>query len=288
MPDQDRRKHPRIPIQIDIAYDNDVVLTQTNVQDISLGGANVLTALPLPVGTRLSIWFRGADPNLELKARVLRVTEEDPDDEATRPGMGIQFFGISSQEEEAIQALIDWYVSQPAPQESVSQEMPKVEEVDEQRYIKTQIISITEATPKAAAPIKLPIEASYPEPVDLEVTQLETPERETSEYQAPNPFEATTSSDDSIQTVRLHPEELEAQRIARAAQRQDSAFETLRIHPEDLNALQSAAQDASGTINHDHNDTITLPEMPAVSADNESGEHPADSGERKAKKKRKR
>ena len=292
MPDQDRRKHPRIPVHIDITYDNDVVLTQANVKDLSLGGANILTALPLPVGTQLSIWFRSTEPGFELKARVLRVTEEDPDDEVAQPGMGIQFYGISSKEENAIQELIEWYLTQPTQEATppeAPEELPKSEEASEQRYIETQLLPAIEAAPEVApdatVQIRLPIEVNHAEPsVDLEATQLEA--NTTDEFETPSPFENPTSSDDAIQTIRISPEELEAQRTARV---QAPSFETIRIHPEDLNALQSAAQEASSTVQHEHSsDTTTLPEMPAFVPESESGENPADAGERKAKKKRKR
>jgi hypothetical protein len=287
MVEQDRRKHPRVPVHIDIAYDNDVVLTQANLTDLSLGGANVFTDVPLPVGTQLSLWFRAADPGFELKGRVLRVTEEDPDDETARPGMGVQFFGISPEEEETMQELINWYLLQPTPIVVAAEELPKVEEVSEQRYIETQILPTIEASlPEKTVQIRLPAEVLHASPhEELETTQVDT--GATAEFEAPQIFRAPTPSDDSIQTIRLSPEDMAAQRAARE---NPPAFETVRIHPEDLNALQTAAQDASSTISHEHSDTTTtLPEMPAFNPDLDAlTENPADSGERKSRRKKKK
>lgn len=268
MVESDRRRHPRVPVQIDVAYDNDVFLVNASLRDLSLGGAHILTTVPLPVGTRLSLIFRGEEI-IDLSAEVLRVTEEDPDEPELAVGMAVQFLEVSSYEQTSLSELIEAYLDRP-------EEVAEEEVAEEVAAEEVQVIG-------GDAPV-------VPEPSpSLEETVVEEPVHAREAPAAPLEH---PDSQELIRTVRIPPP------TVRANMPEADPFTTIRMEP------PSEAQDPITTIRMappegvqvslestqespaiDSESSESSQEMPAL---NENGEPVAPPTEKRSKRKKKR
>jgi uncharacterized protein (TIGR02266 family) len=100
-PDQhNRRSSPRVVLGIPVAYRLGNTIAAALTLNISHGGLAVRTTNPLEAGTMLKVRFRlpGTNKDVDVQARVAWADR--------RTGMGLQFTGVSS----ADQAAIDDYV----------------------------------------------------------------------------------------------------------------------------------------------------------------------------------
>jgi two-component system chemotaxis response regulator CheY len=96
----DRRSSPRVGLGIPVAYRFGNTIAAALTLNISRGGVSVRTTSPLAVGTAVKVRFRlpGGKREVDTEAQVAWTDR--------RVGMGLQFSGLSSDD----QALIDDYI----------------------------------------------------------------------------------------------------------------------------------------------------------------------------------
>jgi len=109
--DDDRRSHPRTPIELKVTYKKLNTFFHDYTRNISKGGTFIRTPKPLDIGTEFI--FKLLVPELmdplTLKGRVKWVvpeeeagTEDQPD-----PGMGIQFLYESDEERLRVESTVE-------------------------------------------------------------------------------------------------------------------------------------------------------------------------------------
>lgn len=104
---EDKREHPRIPIELRVDYPKLNAFFADYTRNISKGGTFIRTKRPLPIGTRFI--FRLSVPNVEapfvLDGEVTWVRGEGDD-----PGMGIRFLyeddSVRQRLEEAVERMM--------------------------------------------------------------------------------------------------------------------------------------------------------------------------------------
>lgn len=104
----EKRKSERHRVRFHLVYDDGSSFNAGTVHDVSEGGLFLETALPLSVGTEVTLTPVGEGQSLfEVRARVMRTVSYDParmqDDAA---GMGLQFLDLSSEERARVVRLI--------------------------------------------------------------------------------------------------------------------------------------------------------------------------------------
>ena len=111
---RDRRRWPRVPVQINVQVGIGVrVVTVANLRDISAGGAYIELQGPLnpaiAIATDEHVLARfllpGTTSEVELSGRVVRLDREHA--EGPVLGLGVEFLSVPA----AARALIDAYVS---------------------------------------------------------------------------------------------------------------------------------------------------------------------------------
>src|SRR4051794_22061531 len=87
----EKRQHPRVPVELTVAYASRGDLQNDLVTDISAGGLFVRTPNPPNVGTEidLSVVIRPSGPPISVKGKVCWRREHEPN-----RGMGVEFQGI--------------------------------------------------------------------------------------------------------------------------------------------------------------------------------------------------
>jgi hypothetical protein len=78
-----------------------------SVRDVSLGGATVEAAVPLPVDSAQSVCLASGDAAIPLAARVRSVHRSDRPDGAECYRIGLEFTDLSASSREAIARLAD-------------------------------------------------------------------------------------------------------------------------------------------------------------------------------------
>lgn len=101
MPGPEKRAHPRVPLVAKVDVESEGYGFLAVAQDISAGGMCIATANPLPVGASLEITF--VVPDTEQKIRVHAVVRHVVEGSA----MGVQFTGLSSEDQVAIRAFVE-------------------------------------------------------------------------------------------------------------------------------------------------------------------------------------
>jgi uncharacterized protein (TIGR02266 family) len=105
-PDHDnRRSSPRVVLGIPISYQFAATTAAALTLNISSGGVAVRTTSPLNPGTVVTVRFRlpGAGDELEAEARVAWVDR--------RVGMGLQFTGVGTAHQAAIDEFVNAHVA---------------------------------------------------------------------------------------------------------------------------------------------------------------------------------
>lgn len=103
----ERRTHERVPVEwaVDcVAGDN---FLYASIGNIGAMGLFVRTTQPLPVGTELELTFTPpkAAP-LRLRGKVQWINPVHADGDNPNPGMGVQFFELSSDDRERLVELV--------------------------------------------------------------------------------------------------------------------------------------------------------------------------------------
>ena len=106
----DKRTAERHRVRFHLVYDDGSSFNAGTVRDMSEGGLFLETALPLPVGTMLTLTPLDAAGAVvaEVKAKVMRSIPYDPDRSMDQPaGMGVQFLDLSPDGHKAVLMMID-------------------------------------------------------------------------------------------------------------------------------------------------------------------------------------
>lgn len=105
----DRRNHPRAPIELKVEYKRLNSFFADYTRNISRGGTFIRTDKPLDIGTefvfRMSV-PRLADP-LVLHGKVQWIVKPEDSDETQDPGMGIGFIYESEADRQRIGAAVE-------------------------------------------------------------------------------------------------------------------------------------------------------------------------------------
>jgi uncharacterized protein (TIGR02266 family) len=111
----ERRGHFRLPSHVRVDFASGDLLRPAQLEDISEGGAFLVTERPLPVGTPLRLLLPTGDASewLSLEAEVAwtRRTRQG----ATGPGMGLRFLGVDAEKQRTLEQLLLSRLSAPAP-----------------------------------------------------------------------------------------------------------------------------------------------------------------------------
>lgn len=108
MPDKNQRQSERHRVRFHLVYDDGGTFNAGTVRDVSEGGLFLETAIPLPVGTVVTLTPLDAAGRTvwEVKARVTRVIPYDHDDLEHAAGMGLQFIDLRAEERTDVVSLI--------------------------------------------------------------------------------------------------------------------------------------------------------------------------------------
>jgi len=105
----ERRKAPRVAVELVIQYSNVESFCQDYARNLSLGGIFIETESPLHVGCPLQLSFAlpGYDGIIQSEARVVRsVTQEEAVRQGERPGMAVQFEDLPEETKAIIDTLV--------------------------------------------------------------------------------------------------------------------------------------------------------------------------------------
>jgi type IV pilus assembly protein PilZ len=106
---ENRRVHPRKPIELKVEYKRLNTFFADYTRNISKGGTFIKTRNPLDVGTRFIFHLHVPtlpDP-LELSGRVKWTVVDSDDKLGEEPGMGIEFVYESDEAREHVQHLVE-------------------------------------------------------------------------------------------------------------------------------------------------------------------------------------
>lgn len=109
--DADRRRAPRLLVDLEVDYASEENFLFAYITDISATGIFVRTTTPELPGTLLNLRFspdgRGAPTSLEVEGEVIWVNPYRPGQpDNLHPGMGIRFVGIDDDVRQALLELI--------------------------------------------------------------------------------------------------------------------------------------------------------------------------------------
>ncbi len=112
--EDDRRNHPRAPIELKVEYKKKNTFFADYTKNISKGGTFIKTTKPLDVGTEFvfKLTVPGLDEPLAFRGAVkwvVRAGEPPPEgvDPDHEPGMGIRFIYRDDKERQAIEATVE-------------------------------------------------------------------------------------------------------------------------------------------------------------------------------------
>lgn len=105
---REQRQDERHRVRFHLVYDDGSSFNAGTVHDVSTGGLFLETALPLAVGTEVTLTPVGEGQKLfEVRARVMRSVPYDPSALQTHAaGMGLQFLDLSDEERNHVVGLI--------------------------------------------------------------------------------------------------------------------------------------------------------------------------------------
>jgi type IV pilus assembly protein PilZ len=110
-PEQDKRHHPRAPIELKVEYKRLNTFFADYTKNISKGGTFIKTDRPLPVGTEFI--FKLAPPRraqpFELRGEVIWTNQESAMQRPEIPdhGMGIRFIFASEAERDTFESEVE-------------------------------------------------------------------------------------------------------------------------------------------------------------------------------------
>jgi len=109
----ERRKHPRLDVQIEISYQHLNDFFYDYAINLSRGGMFIRTAHPIDAGTDLKIKFSipGQKETISTSGKVVRVVKSD-DPHGPAPGMGIEFKTLAPRDLELINLIWDQQIKQ--------------------------------------------------------------------------------------------------------------------------------------------------------------------------------
>ena len=105
---REQRRAPRHKVRFKLVYDDGNTFNAGRVADVSEGGLFLETALPLPVGTVVSL--SPLEPEVagdifEIRARVVRAVPYS--ETSTKPaGMGLEFLDLDKSQREQVVSMI--------------------------------------------------------------------------------------------------------------------------------------------------------------------------------------
>lgn len=103
----ERRRSPRRHLETELGIYTDANFYSGFTGDISEGGVFVVSYVPLPVGTKVSLDL-SLPGGFEIHATgTVRWVRAQRDDEGQRPGMGVRFDDLSEQDRELIREFIE-------------------------------------------------------------------------------------------------------------------------------------------------------------------------------------
>ncbi len=109
--DTDRRRAPRVLVDLEVDYASEENYLFAYITDISATGIFVRTTTPQQPGTHLNLRFapegRGAGEEFEVEGEVIWVNPYRPGvPDNLHPGMGIRFVGLDDEVRDRLLALV--------------------------------------------------------------------------------------------------------------------------------------------------------------------------------------
>ena len=103
MAGEERRRYPRIPVEIFIEYEALEQFFKDYVTNISRGGIFIQTETPLPIGTKLYIRFLlpGSQEVIKTEGEVVWRSEE-----GKQRGMGVAFKKLDREARDRVEAIV--------------------------------------------------------------------------------------------------------------------------------------------------------------------------------------
>lgn len=101
----ERRNGPRLPVSLEISFDDGEQVLSSYLFDLGCGGLFIGTPSPLEEGTRIRLCFHlpGWNDSLTVLGTVIwRQAREN----SSRPGMGIRFDEMSPEDRERLDAYL--------------------------------------------------------------------------------------------------------------------------------------------------------------------------------------
>jgi type IV pilus assembly protein PilZ len=98
---QERRRSPRVLVDLEVDYGDEDTYLFAYIRDISATGIFVQTKSPEPPGTELNVRFtpNGSEEILELEGEVIWVNPYRPGKrDSINPGMGIRFTTLTNEQ----------------------------------------------------------------------------------------------------------------------------------------------------------------------------------------------
>ncbi|MFO0725746.1 MAG: PilZ domain-containing protein [Myxococcota bacterium] len=104
----DKRTSERHRVRFHLVYDDGSSFNAGTVHDVSEGGLFLETALPLPVGTTVTLTPLDAAGQVvaEVKAKVMRSIPYDPDRLDQPAGMGLAFMDLTPEGQQAVMMMV--------------------------------------------------------------------------------------------------------------------------------------------------------------------------------------
>ena len=100
----EKRRHKRVKVKLHMVYQDGSTGIQTNVVNISMGGAFLEMAKPPPMGTEIKLTpvLPGKTPSengdVQLKGKVVRVVEYNLPNMGDKMGVGVEFTKVDKKE----------------------------------------------------------------------------------------------------------------------------------------------------------------------------------------------
>jgi len=107
-PSEQRRKHKRVSVEIEVDYRCDDNFMFAYIADMSAMGIFVRTDQPHPTGTSMTLHFspRGG-PEIQVQGIVVWINPYRPGHpDSLNPGMGVQFVDVDKPTQERLLALV--------------------------------------------------------------------------------------------------------------------------------------------------------------------------------------
>lgn len=107
MSEQDRREHPRLPLELLVQFRLPSMdeFMREYASNISVGGMFIRTGTPHPEGSRVYLQFRLEDGSKIIEGLGQVVHVNPP--EANNPGMGVEFINLDDASRAFIEELVN-------------------------------------------------------------------------------------------------------------------------------------------------------------------------------------